>query len=286
MRTLVTGASGFIGTHLCNALEENNVEVVRLSLPDGDLAHSDIAKAAMRQYSPDRVVHLAALVGRAFGEVTPARTVDVNARATLNVAQACGRLGIPLAYASTSEVYGDNGSELLTEDSPMALPHNLYGLTKRWGEEVCRLYAPDELTIWRLSMPYGPGLPPGEGRAMVTSFLADALAGRPLYVHRGASRSLCYVSDAVRGLLWTLERPGVWNIGRDDEDRSVLHIARLACELAQSSTALIEVVPPPTMQTVVKRLSVARLRSLGWRPYVGLEEGMSKTLDWLRDRRS
>jgi nucleoside-diphosphate-sugar epimerase len=246
---------------------------------------------------------------------------------TTVVAQACGHAGVRLCYASTSEVYGDHGDTLVDEDTPWRLPQGMYGLSKRWGEEACRLYAPDGLVIVRLSMPYGPGAPPGRGRRALDTLLWQAHHRMPMVVHRGGERSWCWVGDTVRGIRLALEASvmptsvfatmeplseadeaalkmklrflpshlmvlpagsemtvtqwDTFNIGRDDDPRSMLEIARMACKLAGAPEDLIELVDPPAGQTAVKRLSTARLRALGWEPTVELEDGMARVYDYV-----
>jgi nucleoside-diphosphate-sugar epimerase len=212
--------------------------------------------------------------------------VTDNAAMTTLVAKACGETNVPLCYASTSEVYGNGGERSWIEsDLYERDPINLYGLSKRWGEEACRLYAPNDLTILRISMPYGPGLPPGEGRAAIMNFLWSALNREPITVHKGAARSWCFVSDTVRGIRMILEskRHGAWNVGRDDAAVWMEGLAEMACDLVGAPHSLIhEVDPPDWGQIVVKRLSDGRLRTLGWKPEVSLVKGMSRALDWLQ----
>ncbi len=284
MRVGVTGAAGFIGQWLCRELEGAGHSVHGTDLIHGlDLLEPGCASAWLRVARPDVVVHLAAQVGRIFSEDDVRRTVRLNAEMTMIVAQACGEAGVRLAYASTSEIYGDQGNELCHEDGPVVLPQGAYGLTKRWGEEACRLYAPDGLVIFRPSMPYGPGSPPGRGRRAMDTMLWQAHHRMPITVHRGAERSWCWVGDTVRGIRLAIEQPDaiVLNIGRDDDPRSMLEIAQTACKLAGAPDSLIEEVDAPTAQTVVKRLSTDRLRALGWAPTVELDEGIQRVYDWV-----
>lgn len=285
MRVLVTGSEGFIGKHLCNELQRNHHTISRFDSKFGDDAASrDQLENIIFQMNPDRVVHLAAKVGRLFGEDDVKATIMDNAAMTANVAQVCGEHHIPLTYASTSEVYGDNGMVTAYEDrGQYSLPHNMYGLSKRWGEEACRLYAPKGLTIWRISMPYGPGLPAGRGRAAMINFLYNALHGLPITVHRASERSWCWIGDTVKAMVLTLEEDvsGVWNIGRDDNPTSMAKVAKMALALTESFSP-IELVDPPAMQTVVKRLSTWKIRDLGWEPKVELHEGMQRTLEYVK----
>lgn len=284
MKILVTGAAGFIGVHLCDELLAAGHDVEGVDRTDGDLRHPDVAAHLVATYAPEVVVHLAAKVGRLFGEDDVMETIRDNAGMTALVAKACGAAGVRLVYASTSEVYGDLGRQAAFESGAQVLPHNAYGLSKRWGEEACRLYAPGRLVVWRISMPYGPGLPAGRGRAAIVNMLWQADHRQPIPVHRGAERSWCWIGDAVRAMRLTLGRPGgVYNVGRDDAAAPMLQVARLACDLTGAPYDLIHEIDPPARQTVVKRLVTEKVRALGWRPEVDLAEGMRLTLAWLRE---
>jgi nucleoside-diphosphate-sugar epimerase len=256
-------------------------------VPSDDLRIPGVIDAALDLHGPvDVVVHLAAKVGRLFGEDNPADTIMDNAGMTALVAKATASHGARLVYASTSEVYGDQGNETCDEYAgPFGLPHNIYGLSKRWGEDVACLYAPDDLVVLRFSMPYGPGLPAGRGRAAIINMLWQALNRRPIPVHVGAERSWCYIADTVRAARLAIERgKGAYNVGRDDVAVPMHGIARLACAMTgvQDHDRLIELMEAPANQTVVKRLSTERVRALGWKPEVELVEGMERTLDWVR----
>lgn len=285
MRILVTGAAGFIGNHLCNEFHKYGHQLHGADLTHGDdLRRPLTIRGRLDVVKPDICVHLAAKVGRLFGEDDLGATIEDNATMTANVARACGERGVKLVYASTSEVYGDNAYDFCDEDDgPFSLPHNLYGLSKRWGEEVCRLYAPDNLLIWRISMPYGPGLPAGRGRAALINFLYNARHRLPITVHQGSERSWCWIGDTVRAMRLTIEtsQTGAWNLGRDDNSTSMMQVARRACDLTGAPYGLIAEVEPPERQTVVKRLSTLKLKGLGWKPEVELDEGMKRTLDWV-----
>lgn len=290
MRVLITGAAGFIGTWLAPELEAFGHEVIGVDLADGDLREKGVADRLVRAHRPEVVVHLAAQVGRIKGEDDVAHTVTSNALATSLVAMAAARHGARLTYFSTSEVYGDQGLWRCREDGPTRVPHNAYGLTKWWGEQAAALYAPDGLQVIRLSMPYGPGLPSGRGRAALINFLWWASRGEPLTVHSGSSRCWNWAGDAVRGVRLVVEHGehaasaddwkqgvGVYNVGRDDNERTMLEVAHMACDMVGASHDLITEIEAPANQTVIKRLSDDKLRELGWAPQVDLPEGMART---------
>jgi len=289
VKIIVTGGAGFIGSHLSFELEQAGHEVVVLDLALSrwhDLRYPEIADTHFDEHADaDLCVHLAAKVGRLFGEEDPMETVTDNVGMAALVAQACGIRGIRLAYASTSEVYGDNAETICEEYmGPFTLPHNLYGISKWFGEKVCEHFAPEKLVIFRFSMPYGPGLPAGRGRAAIVNMLHQALHGKRIPVHRGSERSWCYVTDTVRAarLALELEEGGIYNVGRDDAAVSMLYVAEYACYLAGADEKLIQEIDAPKMQTVVKRLATERIRSLSWEPEIELEEGMERTLEWVK----
>jgi UDP-glucose 4-epimerase len=289
VKAIVTGGAGFLGSHLCFELEQHGHDVVVLDLKISrfhDLRFPELVDSLFDEHEDaDLCVHLAAKVGRLFGEDDPMETVTDNVGMTALVAQACGTRGIRLAYASTSEIYGDNGNNVCDEETgPFSLPHNLYGISKGFGEDVCNHYAKTGLLIFRFSMPYGPGLPAGRGRAAIINMLHQALHGKRIPVHKNAERSWCYITDTVKATRLALEQSeaGVFNIGRDDNPTSMFEVARIACRLTGANSSRIELIEPPRNQTVVKRLSTDRIRALGWEPEVGLEDGMKRTLEWVQ----
>jgi len=287
MKIAITGYNGFVGSWLKKELEQHGHQVFGLDINGDnpiDLLGENNFKNWIEEIKPDLCYHLAAQVGRLFGEKDVVHTVRQNSEVTTIVAKWCGELGIRLAYVSTSEVYGDQGYDICYEDGELKLPHNLYGLSKRWGEEACQLFAPNNLVIARLSMPYGPGVPPGMGRRAMDTMLWQAHNGLPINVHINSERSWCWVGDTVRGLRMIIENPegGIYNIGRDDDYRTMEEIAEMACELAGAPKSLINMIPAPAKQTVVKKLSTEKIRSLGWKPTVELEEGISKVYEWVK----
>lgn len=291
MRVGVTGASGFIGHWLVDELNTYGHHVVGCDRLPGRNAHDvfDILEpgallAWMDRNDLDVIVHLAARVGRVFGEDDLVRTVRDNVEATTLVAQAAETYGTRVVYASTSEIYGDHDDDPVDEDAEWHLPYNLYGLTKRQGEEILRLYVPHNLVVCRLSMPYGPGAPPGRGRRAMDTMLWQAHHGMALTVHRHATRSWCWVGDTVCAIRLAMEHddPGVYNVGRDDDPRTMLEIARRACDLADAPYELIHEVDPPADQVVVKNLVTDRIRALGWSPTIELDEGMKRVYEYVR----
>jgi nucleoside-diphosphate-sugar epimerase len=288
VKVLLTGHRGFLGQHLVRELKDHGHRIHGVDVTQGpqfDLTRPGVFECELKAVNPDVVVHLAAQTGRVFGEIDVEYTIRENALMCALVGKASAAHGIPVFYASTSEVYGDRGELDCDEDTLPVLPHNLYGLAKRWGEEALALYAPHGLQVARLSMPYGPGAPPGVGRRALDNILHQALYRRPIVVHRDAERSWCWVGDLVRGLRLIMEsrQSGTWNVGREDDRRSMEEIAQRACTLTDAPEELITLVDAPHNQTLVKRLNCDRFRKeFDWTPTVEIDEGMSLTLDWVR----
>jgi len=254
VRVLVTGGRGFIGSHVCDALRAAGHEAVPLGRADGDLAEEGVAERLVEAHRPDAVVHLAAAMP---GDERLAQ----NAPITALVAAACAARGIPLFHGSTTSVYAD--------ETP-------YAESKRASEA-----AAGDATMLRFHFPYGPG----QRRGAIPTMLRQALAGEAVVVYRGWERSFCFVRDAAEAVALLVERGerGAWDIGRDDDRRSLHEVARLACSAAGAAEELIAVVePPPGPTPVLASLDIAPLRALGWAPQVALEDGMRRTLEWLR----
>ena len=192
MKVLVTGGRGFLGTHVCAALREAGHEPVPLGRADGDLAELGTIERLLGEHAPDVVIHLAA--GMPGDE-----RLEENAPIAGLVAAACADR-IPLFHGSTTAVYHD--------DTP-------YAETKRASEEV----AGEEATILRFHYPYGPHM----RRGAIPTMLRQALAGEPVVAYRGWLRSFCFAGDAAEAvaILVSHEERGDWDVGRDDDLRSL-----------------------------------------------------------------
>jgi nucleoside-diphosphate-sugar epimerase len=191
--------------------------------------------------------------------------------------------------ASTSEVYGEPQVHPQPERywgnvNPIG-PRSVYDEAKRFGEALTTAYHRRhglQVRIARIFNTYGPGMRPDDGR-VVSNFVTQALQGEPLTIHGDGSqtRSFCYVDDEVTGLLALVESDyrGPVNIGNDDE-RSVLEMARLVLELSGSRSELVFVDRPQDDPTQ-RRPDLTLARSLlGWQPETPLTVGLARTLEW------
>jgi nucleoside-diphosphate-sugar epimerase len=254
----VTGGRGFLGGHVCEALTAAGHEAIPLGRSDGDLSEPGVIVQLLDKHRPEAVVHLAAVMP---GDERLAQ----NAPITALVARACAERGVRLLHGSTTSVYAD--------ETP-------YAESKRASEQ-----AAGDAMVLRFSFPYGPG----QRRGAIPTMLRQALAREPIVVYRGWERSFCFAADAARAVVLLLDAGamGAHDIGRDDDSRTLLEIAQLACRLASAPEELIEVVDPPVGPApVLDRLDLSPLHELGWRPEVELEDGMRRTLEWLLSPRA
>lgn len=302
MRIAVTGAAGYIGGHLTRDLAARGHEVLAQDVIPGTDSTFDLSLPNSRlrwldETAAELVVHLAARYGRVWCEADLIRTAEVNAGITAELARDCAARGIRVLYVSSSEVYGLAALRAgpVPEDAALH-PLNMYGLSKKWGEEACRAYAPEGLAVARLNMPYGPAavlpqpgiIPHHSGRVgdvgynALHTMLWQAHHGMPITVHRGTERCYTWIADAIRGLAVIAEsgRAGTWNVCRDDDYLSSADLARRCVALAGSDSHVIEKEPDGQV-TPRKHLSSARLRALGWQPAASLADGMRETLAYV-----
>jgi dTDP-glucose 4,6-dehydratase len=254
VKVVVTGGRGFLGTHICTALRDAGHEAVALGRVDGDLAEPGAIERLLDASEPAVAVHLAAVMA---GD----ERVLENAPITRLVADVCAAREIPLFHGSTTAIYSDQ--------TP-------YAESKRASEE-----AAGDATILRFHYPYGPG----QRRGAISTMLQQALAGEPVVAYRGWARSFCYARDAAEAVAILVEHGerGDWDVGRDDDLRTLEDVARLVLALVGADASSVEVAdPPPGYSPLVEALDTDRLRSLGWRPAVDFEEGIRLTLDSMR----
>lgn len=284
-KVLITGAGGFIGIKLTEHLQSCGYDVVPVDFADGDLRIDGVADYLIKSNKPNVVVHLAAQVGILFNDGNLVHSIESNVIMTLRVALACQKYGVKMIHTSTSEVYGDMGDKMLEESEPLVgTVTGMYALSKRWSEDIVKEYVADWVIV-RPSMPYGTGSPVGVGRRAMDNMLWQAHHRKPITVHKNSVRSWCHISDLCAGYEAIIrdDASGIYNVGRDDDERTMLEIAKRACDLACAPYSLIIEVEPKEKKTMIKRLSTKKLQSHGWCPKVEIEDGMIELYDWVKN---
>jgi UDP-glucose 4-epimerase len=299
MKVLVTGGSGFIGSHVVDVLAARGHEPVifdRVRSPHhergtvetviGDATDIDLLAAAMD--GCDAVVHLAAMADVNHVQQDPEGAERANARATLAVLQAARTTAVGrVVYGSTIWVYSDCPEDAVDEETRLVMPRHLYTATKLAGELYCRSYAElygVEYTILRFGIPYGPR---ARDATVLAAFVNRALAGEAMTVagDGGQGRRFVYVEDLADGVERSLAPQAagrVYNLA-GSETTTILEIARTVRDLVGDA----EIVHTEARAGDFggKEVSSDRaLAELGWRPVTPFAEGARRYVEWRRER--
>ena len=297
MRYVVTGAAGFIGSHLAQALQAAGHEVTGVDCFTDyydpaekeenarglDVRRLDLVEELLDLRGVDGVFHFAAQAGvRSFGDVFPLY-VRRNLIATQRVLEACVRGGVRLVFASSSSVYGEAESYPTSEDT-QPRPISPYGITKLGCEHLTYAYRADAVVL-RYFTVYGPRQRPD----MFFRRVCEALLSGGAFEIYGAgeqSRSFTYVGDAVAAAIVAMERApagAVYNVGGGDEASMLEAIALLE----QVSGRELDVRHVDAAQGDVSRTKadIARIHAaLGWAPETTLPEGLAAMWSWASAR--
>ena len=317
MRIIVTGAAGFIGSHLAERLCARGDDVVgfdnfdpfypravkerglaalmtnrRFSLVEGDLRAPDDLARAFAGPPPDAVIHLAALAGVQPSLVDPARYADVNVTGTVRVAEACRARGVQrLLFASSSSVYGLDSATPFKESDPCLHPVSPYAATKRAGELALftahHLHRLD-VTCLRFFTVYGPRQRPD---LAIHKFARLISAGQPiaLYGDGSTSRDYTWIDDILDGVVAALDEQQrapapahrIYNLG-GSRATTLRRLVDLISG-ALGKTPVIEWRPeqPGDMKHTMADVSLAG-RALGYAPHTPIEDGIARFVDWFR----
>jgi dTDP-glucose 4,6-dehydratase len=310
MRTAtVTGGGGFLGSHLCDFLLARGHRVLCIdNLDTGSLQNiehiedrenfafinHDLTEPLFLEEPVDVVFHLASPASPIDYLRLPLHTLKVGSYGTHHMLGVAKFKRARFLLASTSEVYGDPRVHPQPETywghvNPIG-PRGVYDEAKRYAEALTMAYHRQQgvdTSIARIFNTYGPRMRPHDGRAIPT-FLRQALEHKPLTVFGDGSqtRSFCYVDDLVRGL-YALAESGEHlpvNLGNPNE-MSLLELAETVIRVTGSeSEILFEALPVDDPQ--VRQPDITRARQiLGWEPEVPLEDGLRRTIDWMRPGR-
>jgi len=312
MRILITGGAGFIGSHLADRLLAANHEVIAIdNLATGhtrNIEHlagnerfrfikHDVTEYMYIEGPIDVVLHLASLPSPVDYLKKPIPTLKVGALGTHKALGLARAKNARFMLASTSEVYGDPLVHPQPESywgnvNPVG-PRGVYDESKRFAEAMTMAYHRYhgvDTRIFRIFNTYGPRMRPEDGR-VVTNFIAQALRGEPLTVYDDGSRtrSFCYVSDLVEGIVRLMEshETDPVNLGNPNEMR-ILEFAEAVQRLTGSGSKIVFVSPTDERtkdDPQVRRPDISRARSvLGWEPRVSLDEGLGQTIAYFRER--
>jgi len=306
MRVLITGAAGFLGSHLTDRFLADGHNVVGLDNfitgnPE-NIAHlmgnerfefvrHNVSTYTYVSGTLDGVLHFASPASPVDYLEHPIATLKVGALGTHNALGLAKAKGARFFLASTSEVYGDP----LVHPQPESYwgnvntigPRGVYDEAKRFAEAMTMAYHRYhnvDTRIVRIFNTYGPRMRPRDGR-VVSNFIVQALTGEPLTIYGDGSqtRSFCYVADEVEGLyrLFMKGDSDPTNIGNPNEF-TVRQLAELVVELTGTKSQIVSR-PLPTDDPKVRKPDITRARTmLGWEPQVALRDGVLRTIDYFR----
>jgi dTDP-glucose 4,6-dehydratase len=305
-RAVVTGGAGFIGSHLCEALLARGTDVLALDnlitgssgnlstlvdRPGFEFRQANVNEEVVIDGDVRFVLHFASPASPPQYDANPIHTLKVGTLGTMNMLGLARAKDATFLLASTSEVYGDPLVHPQPESywgnvNPIG-PRGCYDEAKRCAEAFAMAYHRAhgvDTRIIRIFNTHGPRMQVLDGRA-VPNFMAQALRGEPITVYGDGSqtRSLCYVSDLVRGVLAALDRSNELpvNLG-NPEEVTVLKLAQTIVRLTGSDSKIV-FRDLPVDDPKQRRPDITRARRLlGWEPEVGLEDGLARTLEYFR----
>jgi UDP-glucuronate decarboxylase len=306
MRILVTGGAGFIGSHLIDRLMAQGHEVICLDNfytghkrnilqwlgnPNFELIRHDITEPIRLEV--DQIYHLACPASPVHYQYNPVKTIKTNVMGTLNMLGLAKRVKARLLLASTSEVYGDPEVHPQSEDyrgnvNPIG-PRSCYDEGKRVAETLAFDYHWQNnvaVRVARIFNTYGSRMLENDGR-VVSNFVVQSLRGQSITVYGDGSqtRSFCYVSDLVEGLMRLMngEHTGPINLGNPDE-YTILELAQAVQKMVNPDAEII-FKPLPQDDPRRRRPDITRAKTLlDWQPTVPLQEGLKLTIEDFRNR--
>jgi UDP-glucuronate decarboxylase len=307
-RILVTGGAGFLGSHLCERLLNEGHDVLcvdnfytgtkrnvgpLLQHPRFELMRHDVTFPLYVEV--DEIYNLACPASPIHYQWDPVQTTKTSVHGAINMLGLAKRVKAKILQASTSEVYGDPQVHPQTEDywghvNPIG-PRSCYDEGKRCAETLFFDYRRQHhlpIKVARIFNTYGPRMHPNDGR-VVSNFIVQALKGEPITIYGEGmqTRSFCYVDDLIEGLIRLMATPeeftGPVNLGNPNEV-TILELAQKVIALTGSASKL-EYRPPATDDPAQRKPDIALARqALQWEPKVPLEEGLTKTIAYFRER--
>ena len=306
-RILITGGAGFLGSHLCERLLNDDNDIVCLdnfytgnknnitpflSNPHFELIRHDIINPVYLEV--DEIYNLACPASPVHYQLNPIKTIKANVIGVINVLGIAKRAKAKILQASTSEIYGDPEIHPQNESywgrvNPIGI-RSCYDEGKRAAECLMMDYRRQNgvnTKIVRIFNTYGPRMAINDGR-VVSNFIIQALQGIDITVYGDGShtRSFCYVDDMVEGLIRMMNCAddfyGPVNLG-NPEEFTILELARLIIKLIKSASKIIFQPLPMDDPTQRKPDIVLARNKLGWKPKVDLEKGLKNTIEYFRN---
>jgi dTDP-glucose 4,6-dehydratase len=305
-RVLITGAAGFLGSHLCDYFIQKDYEVIAMDnlitgqmkniehlmpLPNFEFYHHDVSKYVHISGELDYILHFASPASPIDYLKIPIQTLKVGSLGTHNLLGLAKAKNARILVASTSEVYGDPLVHPQTEDywgnvNPIG-PRGVYDEAKRFQEAITMAYHrfhQVETRIVRIFNTYGPRMRLNDGRVL-PAFIGQSLRGEPMTIFGDGSqtRSFCYVSDLVEGIYRLLmsDYPYPVNIGNPDE----ITISQFANEIKALFDGKPEIVykPLPQDDPMQRQPNISKAKELlNWEPKVERKEGLKITLEYFK----
>jgi UDP-glucuronate decarboxylase len=306
-KILVTGGAGFIGSHLVEYLLKQDHEVISLdnyftgakenlrpllALPNLELVRHDVVNPIMLEV--DQVYHLACPASPVHYQYNPVKTIKTNVLGTLNMLGLAKRVRARILLASTSEIYGDPQVHPQREDYwgnvNCTGPRSCYDEGKRVAETLMMDYHRQnrvDIRIARIFNTYGPRMAVNDGR-VVSNFCVQALTGQDITIYGAGSqtRSFCYATDLVEGLVRLMNREGFHgpvNLG-NPEEYTILELAQKILAMTKSPAQLV-FRPLPPDDPVKRKPDISRARELlQWEPAVPLTDGLKETIPYFQKK--
>jgi UDP-glucuronate decarboxylase len=304
MRVLVTGGSGFLGSHLTEKLVKQGNDVICLDnfftgnrrnvqhlfdYPNFELVRHDVTFPYFVEV--DRIYNLACPASPIHYQFDPVQTTKTSVHGAINMLGLAKRTGARILQASTSEVYGDPEVHPQSEDywgrvNPIGI-RACYDEGKRCAETLFFDYHRQnnvEIRVARIFNTYGPKMQPNDGR-VVSNFIVQALSGEDITIYGDGNqtRSFCFVDDLIDGLIGFMELeenfPGPINLGNPKEF-TILELAENVIRLTKSKSKVVfQVLPQDDPMQRKPDIALAQ-KKLGWEPKIQLEEGLIKTIEY------
>lgn len=307
-KILVTGGTGFLGSHLCSFLLKKGFYVICL---DNNFTGSIDNIKELKSHSNfefirhdvtiplyievDEIYHLACPASPRAYQYNPIKTIKTSIMGTLNMLGLAKRLNVKILLTSTSEIYGDPHvspqSENYWGNVNTLGPRSCYDEGKRCAETLMMEYYKQhkvQIRIVRIFNTYGQNMDKEDGR-VVSNFINQCLDGKDITIYGCGSqtRSFCFVSDTIRALFLVMnsDKIGPFNIGNPNE-MTILSLAKTIKQLSGSKSNIIHSIPLPENDPMVRKPDITKIqKELNWNPIISLAEGLTQTISYFQEQK-